>query len=164
MLDPDTGIIAQNRGASFSLDPDSPNVLTPGKRPAHTLSPTLVEEDGRPRVVLGTMGGLIQPQALAQVLMHLAAGMDCHSAVAAPRFVVGGMEAGSSPDDLLAEDRVPGAAQAALEAAGWRVTRLSSFAAEVGVAQITTCDERGSYAAASDPRSVGMAWPSPAMP
>jgi gamma-glutamyltranspeptidase/glutathione hydrolase len=161
MLDPDTGIVAQNRGASFSLDPDSPNVFAPGKRPAHTLSPTLVEEDGRLRVVLGTMGGLIQPQALAQILMHLAAGKDCLSAVAAPRFVVGDMEAGSSPDDLLAEDRVPTAAQGALEAAGWRVTRLPSFAAEVGVAQIITCDEGGAYAAASDPRSGGLAWPSP---
>jgi gamma-glutamyltranspeptidase len=163
MLDPDTGIVAQNRGASFSLDPDSPNVLAPSKRPAHTLSPTLVEEGGRLRVVLGTMGGLIQPQALAQILMHLAAGMACHSAVEAPRFVVGGMEAGSSPDDLLAEDRVPTLAQAALEAAGWCVTKLPSPATEVGVAQVITCDELGSYATASDPRSDGMAWTCPAM-
>ena len=114
-------------------------------------------------MVLGTMGGLIQPQALAQILMHLAAGMECHSAVEAPRFVVGGREAGSSPDVLLAEDRVPAAAQAALEAAGWRVTKLPSFAEEVGVAQLITCDERGSYATASDPRSDGRAWTSPAM-
>ena len=42
ILDPDTGIIAHNRGASFSLDPESPNHLAPGKRPAHTLTPGLV--------------------------------------------------------------------------------------------------------------------------
>ena len=64
VLDPETGVHFQNRGASFSLDAASPNVLEPGKRPAHTLMPGMLFREGerRPWVVAGSMGGDIQPQ------------------------------------------------------------------------------------------------------
>ncbi|HEU4672101.1 MAG TPA: gamma-glutamyltransferase family protein, partial [Candidatus Limnocylindrales bacterium] len=57
VVDPETGIHYQNRGSYFSLDRASPNVLAPGKRPLHTLMPTMLVRDGRPWVVTGSMGG-----------------------------------------------------------------------------------------------------------
>ena len=74
LIEPSTGIILQNRGTSFSLDPDHPNVIAPGKRPAHTLMPVLVEREGTLVGVLGTMGGKVQPQIHTQVLVRLLAG------------------------------------------------------------------------------------------
>src|SRR6185312_11410123 len=64
---PATGIVMQNRGASFSLDPKALNTLEPGRRPFHTLNPALaVLRDGR-IIAYGTMGGDGQPQSQAAV-------------------------------------------------------------------------------------------------
>ena len=63
-----TGVAYQNRGAFFSLEADHPNVLAPGKRTLHTLMPGMLVRDGRPWVVLGSMGGDAQPQIHAQVV------------------------------------------------------------------------------------------------
>ena len=52
----DTGIVWQNRGAAFSLDPASLNVLKPGKRPFYTLNPGMALKDGKPHIVYGTQG------------------------------------------------------------------------------------------------------------
>lgn len=83
----DTGIVCQNRGASFSLDPDNVNALRPGRRPMHTLIPTLVLRDGRPRYTLGCIGGDQQPQGLLQILQHLLDDSDdLERAVTSPRF------------------------------------------------------------------------------
>ena len=91
VLDPATGVHFQNRGASFSLDPSSVNVLEPGKRPAHTLLPGMLFREGerRPWVVAGSMGGDIQPQIHVQLVSALVdGGADVATAVAAPRVVV----------------------------------------------------------------------------
>ena len=59
---PATGVLMQNRGASFSLDPKALNALAPGRRPFHTLNPALAAlKDGRV-MAYGTMGGDGQPQ------------------------------------------------------------------------------------------------------
>jgi gamma-glutamyltranspeptidase/glutathione hydrolase len=103
VLEPSTGILMHDRGACFVLDPASPNVLAPGKRPLHTLSPVLAEAVDAPdtdRLVVGTMGGHVQPQILTQVFSHLMAGASARDAVANPRFVVGAWDEGD-PDDLL---------------------------------------------------------------
>jgi oxamate amidohydrolase len=155
ILDPRTGIICHNRGSYFSLDPASPNVIAPGKRPAHTLMPATLVREGRPAVVAGTMGGSGQPQILTHVLLQLRRGADAASAVGAPRWVYGGMEVDSPPDELLIESRVPDPAQRALRDAGFPSRLLGDYDENVGHAQVVTLGADGSIAAASDPRSEG---------
>ena len=62
VVSPSTGIVWQNRGISFSLDPSHPNRLEPGRLPFHTLNPALARFDDGRTMVYGTMGGEGQPQ------------------------------------------------------------------------------------------------------
>ena len=153
ILDPATGIIAHNRGSHFSLDPGSPNVIAPGKRPAHTLMPVLAEERGALRAVLGTMGGSAQPQILTHLLLHLRRGASCDSALGAPRWLVMPGEAGV----VAVEPAVPDEAVRALTAAGWARRVISASPPEAGQAQLIVAGRDGAYRAASDPRSQGAA-------
>ena len=68
---PGYGIILHNRGALFTLDPKSPNVIAPGKRPFNTLSAGFVMKDGRPLMAVTLMGGDMQAQGIAQVLIDV---------------------------------------------------------------------------------------------
>jgi gamma-glutamyltranspeptidase/glutathione hydrolase len=83
----DTGVILQNRGHLFSLDPDHPNCIGPQKRCIHTLMPGMLLKDGRPYLVLGLKGGHVQPQVQAQIICAL---LDCgrsiQETISAPRF------------------------------------------------------------------------------
>ncbi|MDG5760516.1 gamma-glutamyltransferase [Natronococcus sp. A-GB1] len=104
----DTGIALQNRGASFSLDPDHPNSLEPGKRPFHTLVPAIAKLDADDWLAFGVMGGYMQPQGHVQVLSNLVDyGMDLQEALDRPRWRY--REDGS----LGIEERLPGAAKLA---------------------------------------------------
>jgi gamma-glutamyltranspeptidase/glutathione hydrolase len=67
----DTGILMQNRGCSFILDEDHPNGLKPGKRPLHTIIPSMVFKNEKPEFAFGVMGGHMQPQGHVQILNNL---------------------------------------------------------------------------------------------
>ena len=83
----DTGVLMGQRLQSALTDPNSPNVVAPGKRPRITLTPTLVLKDGQPFMVLSTPGGDNQDQGLLQVLLNIIEfGMNPQEAVEAPRF------------------------------------------------------------------------------
>ncbi len=82
-----TGVLMGQRLQSSLTDPNSPNVVAPGKRPRITLTPTLVLKNGEPFMVLSTPGGDNQDQALLQVLLNVIEfGMNPQEAVEAPRF------------------------------------------------------------------------------
>lgn len=83
----DTGVLMGQRLQSALTDPNSPNVVAPGKRPRITLTPTLVLKGGQPFMVLSTPGGDNQDQALLQVFLNIIEfGMNPQEAVEAPRF------------------------------------------------------------------------------
>lgn len=87
MVAGDTGIVLHDRGAGFSLDPNHVNRLEPGKRPFHTIIPSMVFKDGKLFMSFGVMGGAIQPQGHVQVLTNLIdLGMNIQQAIEAPRF------------------------------------------------------------------------------
>jgi len=156
ILEPATGILAQNRGSGFVLDPEHPNALAPGKQPAHTLMPVTVHRKGRLAAVSGTMGGPAHPQINGSSLIRaLELGMNPQEAVAAPRWLVGGM------DDIRglaeAEANVPDATVELLERAGFSVTRLGAEDSSVGHAHLIRLNPDGSLEAGTDPRADGAA-------
>jgi gamma-glutamyltranspeptidase/glutathione hydrolase len=165
VVDPDTGIHYQNRGSYFSLDPEHPNVLAPGKRTLHTLLPGMLFRAGedRPWVVTGSMGGDAQPQIHAQVVSSLVdGGLDVATAVGAPRWFVDGDEHFAPPVDVRAERRYTPAVLDELEAMGHPVTRTIPFNGLLGHAHAIELVDGGpaaadgSLAAATDPRSAGL--------
>lgn len=158
ILEPSTGIVCQNRGACFTLDRDSPNVLEGGKRPAHTLMPVMVRRGGAIRLVGGTMGGLAQPQIHVHVLGHLLErGSSVGTAVSAPRWVVGSLEAGGPTEVVFAERSALERCGPSLVGSGLPVVELADLNEEVGHAQYIEIGEDGILEAASDPRADGEA-------
>ena len=84
---PGYGFVLNDRAALFSLDPKSPNVIAPGKRPFHTLLPGFVMHGGRPVMAFGLMGGSQQAQGHAQVLVSMIdLGANLQAASDAARF------------------------------------------------------------------------------
>jgi len=84
---PELGFGLQDRGGLFSLHKDSPNALAPGKRPFQTIIPAFVTKDGKPLMAFGLMGGDMQPQGHAQVIVNLVDfGMNLQEAGDAIRF------------------------------------------------------------------------------
>ena len=109
----ETGIMLHNRGSGFVLQAGHPNRLEPGKRPFHTLIPAMVFKDGRLLMTYGVMGGDIQAQGHAQVLINLIdRGLNLQQAIDAPRvrYVSG--------RGVMLEDTLPPSVIAALVARG----------------------------------------------
>ncbi|MEU0948304.1 gamma-glutamyltransferase [Streptomyces canus] len=162
LLDPGTGIVLHNRGASFSLDPASPNRLAGGKRPLHTLMPVLVREGGELVGAHGAMGGRAQPQVHTHMALHLAVGSAPEHAVSVPRWVLGAMEAGvtAGAGVVSTEPDVPPAGVHTIERAGFTVQPLGANDDGVGHGQLVRRvpgDGRPHLAAATDPRADGSA-------
>ena len=65
------GFVLHNRGSAFSLDPGSPNIVAPHKRPFHTIIAGFVMKDGQPRMTFGNMGGSVQPETHVQHMLNL---------------------------------------------------------------------------------------------
>jgi gamma-glutamyltranspeptidase/glutathione hydrolase len=104
-----SGFLLQDRGGGFSLVPGHPNELGPGKRPLHTLSPTLWTEGTRARWLLGTRGGAVQPQLVAQVAASaIMAGRPPEQAQETPRWTVGDFAPGA-PSGISVEPGLPAA-------------------------------------------------------
>ena len=100
---PGTGIVLHNRGSLFSLDPDHPNALAPGKRPYHTIIPAMATVDGELYLCYGVMGAFMQPQGHLQVISNVVDhGMEPQATLNALRFMVGqdavALEEGVSPE------------------------------------------------------------------
>jgi gamma-glutamyltranspeptidase len=155
ILEPTTGILLHNRGAGFSLADGHPNVLEPGRRPAHTLMPLMVEQDGRLAGVLGTMGGKVHAQIHLQVLLALLNGRSPQDAVDAPRWIVGGMEIGERNDNIRVEDGCAESARDALSRATLHVLTVPRGSDWLGHAQAIWL--RGGCCAGSDFRADGTA-------
>jgi gamma-glutamyltranspeptidase / glutathione hydrolase len=162
IVDPRTGIAYQNRGSYFSLDDDQPNVLAPSRRTLHTLMPGMLFRDGRPWVILGSMGGDAQPQVHAQVVSALVDdGLDVASAVAGPRWFVEPAEHYAPPDTVRIEPRFGPPFLAGLAALGHPVAATQPFDGALGHCHAIELVDGGpaaggSLSSATDPRSQGL--------
>jgi gamma-glutamyltranspeptidase/glutathione hydrolase len=155
----DTGVLLQNRSAYFSLDPEHPNRLEPGKRPMHTLIASMALKGGRPLHVLGCMGADGQPQIHLQSYVGLLDfGLDIQQAIEAPRWLSGRFNIGDPRDLLNMEGRFPEATVRELERRGHAVNRWPDWCELAGHAHGITIDpSSGVRIGGSDPRSDGAA-------
>jgi len=152
----DTGILLQNRGAFFSLDPAHVNRLAPRKQTAHTLIPSMYLVDGRPRLVYGTMGGEGQPQTQAALVTRIVdRGLDPQAAVEAPRWLFG-RTWGEETRSLRLEDRFGDGVRESLRERGHEVETVEAWSDLMGHAQVIRVDP-GGLTGASDPRADGAA-------
>jgi gamma-glutamyltranspeptidase/glutathione hydrolase len=150
----DTGIVLQNRGSGFSLDPHHPNRLEPGKRPFHTIIPAMVFKDDQLFLSFGVMGGAIQPQGHLQVLVNLIdLGMGLQEAIDAPRYR---FTAGRS---LLLEEELGASVISKLQSMGHiRGKPPGVLRSSMGGGQAIMIDPISkTLMGASDPRKDGMA-------
>jgi gamma-glutamyltranspeptidase/glutathione hydrolase len=144
---PGTGIVLHNRGALFSLDASSANVIAPGKRPYHTLAPSMVLKADALHMVIGTPGADGQTQTLLQVLNNIVIfGMTPQRAVEAPRW--------RSWQDgrLQIEEAVPPEALERLKQIGHDVRVETGLSAELGGAQVILIPDSGPMLVGADPR------------
>src|SRR5258706_1791784 len=151
-----TGVLFQNRGASFRLDPNAANALAPGKKPFHTLNPAYARlKDGR-QLVYGTMGGDGQPQTQAAVFTrHALFGQPLQQAISAPRWLLG-RTWGSPSVTLKLEAGIPPRVVDALTAAGHPIERIDAFSDLAGHAgAIAHHGEAGAFVGGTDPPSDG---------
>jgi gamma-glutamyltranspeptidase/glutathione hydrolase len=144
-----TGMLLQNRGAYFSLDPEHVNRLEPRKRTMHTLIPAMATRDGRPWAVFGTMGGDGQPQLQTQVLVNLVDHrLDPAEALARPRLRV--VADGTT---VTLEADYPGAAE--LARSDRRMQLMPAGHHTFGHAHAIVIDGPAAWRAGADPRSDG---------
>ena len=155
------GFPMQNRGQAFSLDPGHRNRLEPGKRPFHTIIPAFMTRQGAPVLAFGVMGGDVQPQGHAQVVMNMIDfGLSVQQATDVPRIVHDGSSApwgGQMTDggEVVAELGLEKDVLEGLAARGHRIAKASE--ALGGYQAIWREDRPLRYFGGSDPRKDGQA-------
>jgi gamma-glutamyltranspeptidase/glutathione hydrolase len=155
------GFALQNRGALFSLKDGHPNVYEPGKRPFHTIIPAFVMKDGKPWLSFGVMGGSMQPQAHAQIVVNLVDfGMNLQEAGDAARMRHTGSsqptdEVMSDGGTVYLESGIPQSVRDELTRRGHRIaTEPGDYG---GYQAILWNEEQGVYYGASESRKDGHA-------
>lgn len=146
---PDTGVMLQNRGTGFSLQPGHPNEIAPNKRALHTNMPGMAFRDGKPWLSFAVMGGDMQPQGQVQVLLNLIDfGMNVQAAGEMPRFrhfsSGVGIESGVDIDVL----------HGLIQKGHRPITRMGAYG---GYQAILIDPETGVLMGGSDPRKDGCA-------
>ncbi len=152
------GFVLQNRGALFSLDPASPNVLAPHKRPFHTIIPAFMQR-GDQHIGFGIMGGPNQPLAHAQFVSNVADyGMNIQAALENARFTV----SDQGVCHIVIESRVKPEVRDQLTSMGhtFRVDREYSTSMGRGQAVLHDSNSKVNFGA-SDARADGSAEPEP---
>jgi gamma-glutamyltranspeptidase/glutathione hydrolase len=148
---PKSGVVLQNRGDAFSVDPGHPNCIAPGKRPMHTIIPGMMVQDGKAVMPFGIMGGHYQACGHARFITNLVDfGLDVQQSMDLARsFPAPGDE------EVQAESGVPAEVLAGLEAMGHRFMAPPK---PLGGSQAIRIDwEAGTLAGGSDPRKDGCA-------
>ncbi|MEI6431114.1 MAG: gamma-glutamyltransferase, partial [bacterium] len=159
---PETGILLNNRLTGFVLDPHSPNVVAPGKRPAHTLNAWLATRpDGSLAYVGGTPGGHIQVQTNLQLAVNLVDGGDNPQiAIERPRWQhmtnEGAVSEPVGAGVVEIEERVGESVVSGLRSLGHEVLPIGEWA-HGSSAQLLAQLPNGTYALGSDPRCDGLA-------
>ena len=154
---PQTGVVWQNRGASFFLDRPGPRQLAPGRKPFHTLNPALARlADGRV-MVYGTMGGEGQPQTQSAIFSRYAMlGVPLQEAITRPRWLLGKMW-GEETTSLKLEGRFDPKLIKQMAKAGHEVEVLPDFSVSMGHAGAVVRHAESIFEGATDPRSDGAA-------
>ena len=151
---PQTGILWQNRGASFTLEP-GPNELAPRRLPFHTLNPAMARLDNGTTLAYGTMGGEGQPQTQSAIFTrHVLFGQDMQQAVSAPRWLLGRTWAETSTN-LKLESRFCSRLMERLRDAGHDLKIVDAFEDKMGHAGMVSFGPDRVIRAATDPRADG---------
>ena len=153
---PATGVLMQNRGSSFSLEPGALNALKPGRRPFHTLNPALAAlKDGR-IIAYGTMGGDGQPQTQSAVFTrHVLFRQPLDQALDAPRWLLG-RTWGSTHTNLRMESRFDGNLIDRLMSVGHDIDVLDQpYSDTMGHAGAVVLHSDGTLEGGHDPRADG---------
>jgi gamma-glutamyltranspeptidase/glutathione hydrolase len=154
---PESGVLWQNRGTSFSLDECALNALIPGRKPFHTIQPAMaLFNDGRV-MPYGTMGGEGQPQTQSAIYSRYGLyGQQLQQAIMAPRWLLG-RTWGEKRANLRLENRFEPSVIQALRRAGHDVEVIGAFDEVMGHAGALVRHSSGVIEGASDPRSDGAA-------
>ena len=160
------GFMFQDRGQLFSLQDGHPNIYAPGKRPFQTIIPGFATKDGKPWMSFGVMGGDMQPQGQAQIIINrVDYGLDIQAAGDSPRWhhegssqSMGEDTPGLSPKGILRlESGVPAATRKALEALGWPMGPSDGAFGRYEAIEPNTDGPDRVYSAASEMRADGCA-------
>lgn len=153
ILVPETGIALQNRGMAFSLQPNHPNAVAPGKRPFHTIIPSFLTQGDQPLGPFGVMGAHMQPQGHVQVAVNLTDyGLNPQAALDAPRWQV---KMDSQGSIIVLEQTVPRSVVLELMNRGHQI-QITAEGRSFGKGQIIL-RHQGALIAASEPRADGLA-------